>query len=257
MADTAGRPALGWRWALVLARLAAMLALLALAVPLHLILRALGRHRVVPPRFLQGIGWIAGLRVRAEGRPAAGRLLLVANHVSWLDIFGLAGASGCAFVAKGDLAGNSVLRWLCEQNETLFVMRDRRGGAGTQVEQVRSALSARRMTIFPEGTTSDGTALLPFKSALLAAVEEDAANVQPVALDYREAPGIAWFGNEPALANVLRVLARVRPVRLNVRFLQPLTAEERAGRKAMAAAAQQRIAGALGVPALPKTGPIA
>jgi len=225
----------------------------------QLLLTAIGRRSLIPPHFLRAIGWLAGLRVRRKGRPASGKLLLVANHTSWLDILALAGASRSAFVAQGGLAGHRFLKWLCEQNDTLFISRDRRGTVAGQVALLREALARRRMTIFPEGTTSDGTALLPFKSALLSAVENAGdVTVQPVALDYEDAPAIAWHGAETGGANVLRILARTRPIRVTARFLPPLAGPELADRKAMAAAAQQRIGEALALPpALPESPPIA
>jgi len=243
----------------VAARGAAIVLFFAAILIPQLLLTGLGQRALIPPHFLRGVGWLAGLRVRREGRLRPGKLLLVANHTSWLDILALAGVSRSAFVAQGGLAGHRFLKWLCDQNDTLFIARDRRGTVAGQVAQVRGALARRRMTIFPEGTTSDGTALLPFKSALLSAVEGSGdVTVQPVALDYREAPAIAWHGEEPDGANVLRILARIRPIRVTARFLEPLSGSELADRKSMAAAAQQRIAGALTQPhALSESPPIA
>ncbi len=241
---------------------AIMLFFAAILLP-QLLLTAFGRRALIPPHFLRGVGWLAGLRVRREGRPApgtaGGKLLLVANHTSWLDILALAGVSRSAFVAQGGLAGHPFLKWLCDQNDTLFIARDRRGTVAGQVAQVRGALARRRMTIFPEGTTSDGTALLPFKSALFSAVEGSGdVTIQPVALDYEDAPVIAWHGAEPGGANVLRILARIRPIRITARFLPPLSGTELADRKSMATAAQLRITEALAHPrALSESPPIA
>lgn len=252
----------GWRWLVVAARATAIVLLFAAIIPFHLLLTLLGRRAAIPPLFLRGVGWLAGLRVRRQGSPAPGPLLLVANHTSWLDIFALAGTARAAFVAKGALAESRPLAWLCRQNDTLFVARERRGGVGGQVATLRAALARRRMAVFPEGTTSDGTVVLPFKSALLSVAEGAEVAVQPVALAYPDAPAIAWHGAESGAANVLRVLARLRPVRVTVRILPPLSGAERATRKTMAAAAQRRIAGALGLPdaapsALPMPPPIA
>ena len=129
----------------------------------------------------------------------------------------------------------------------MFVTRHQRGSVADQVGQVRAALGERPVTIFPEGTTNDGTAMLPFKSSLLSAVEPlaDTVPIQPVALDYADARGIAWFGDEPSLANVRRVLARPGRIELTLRFLEPLAGEALADRKAMTAAAQDAIARAL------------
>ena len=217
-----------------------------LAGPLHLLLSALGGRGLVPPPFLATIGWLSGLRVRVEGKPASGTLLMLANHLSWLDILALAGATRSAFVAHGGLAAHGFLKWLCDQNETEFIAREQRGTVGRQVTQVRAALARRRLTIFPEGTTSDGISLLAFKSSLLSAVDgATEVTVQPVALAYEEAAEIAWLTNEPGMANVRRILSRTRSVRLTIRFLEPLSGSELRDRKAMAAAAQAAIAEAL------------
>jgi 1-acyl-sn-glycerol-3-phosphate acyltransferase len=206
-------------------------------------MRLLGQRWLVPPTFLCGIGWLAGLRFTVEGKPRKHALLL-ANHLSWLDIMALAAASRTVFVAHSGLAVSPALKWLCEQNGTIFIARQHRQTIADQVAQVRAALGEQRLTIFPEGTTSDGRELLPFKSALLSAVGQLPANVpvQPVALIYDEAEAIAWVGGEPGLSNASKVLARTRPVHLTLRFLPPLTGPALADRKAMATAAREAIA---------------
>ena len=215
-------------------------------VPLHALLALAGRRQAVPPLFLRLVGRCAGLRVRCEGRPAPGALLL-ANHVSWLDILALAGAGRAIFVAHSGLAGHGALKWLCEQNDTVFITRDQRGSVTRQVDQVRAALGERPLTIFPEATTNDGTALLPFRSSLLSAVEPLAGSVtvQPVALDYAAAGEIAWAGEESGLANLRRILARAGRIELTIRFLDPLSGDALRDRKAMASAAQSAIEAAL------------
>jgi len=214
-------------------------------VPFHVAVTAVRRREVVPPLFLATMGRLAGLRVRTEGSARPGALLL-ANHVSWLDILALAGSSRARFVAHSGLTVHGGLKWLCEQNDTVFVTRDRRGSVAAQVEQVRAALGKRPLVIFPEGTTNDGLSLRPFKSSLLSAVEPLAGEVpiQPVALDYRDAGDIAWYDAEPGMTNVRRVLAKPG-VDLTIRYLDPLSGEALANRKAMTAAAQEAIAGAL------------
>jgi len=223
-----------------------MLAWAAVVVPLHVLVKLAGKPWVVPPTFLCGIGWIAGLRFTVEGKPRKHALLL-ANHLSWLDIMALASASRTAFVAHSGLTVSPALKWLCEQNGTLFITRHRRHTVTQQVDQVRAALGDRRLTIFPEGTTGDGRELLPFKSALLSAVGQLPAGipVQPVTLVYDDAADIAWVGGEPGLRNACKILGRTRPVHLTLRFLAPLAGVALADRKAMAAAARQAIAAAL------------
>ncbi len=208
-----------------------------------------------PRRFLGGIARIAGVRIRAMGRPAAGRLMMLANHVSWIDIPALARTTGTAFVAHDGLAGVPLLKWLCEMNDTIFIARHDRTTVGAQIDALRAALIARgTITVFPEGTTSDGTALGPFKSSLLAAFDRpllDATGseewtVQPVWLDYgRLAADIAWVGEEPGVTNFKRILARALPLDLTIHFLEPLSAAALADRKTMAGAAHRAIVQAM------------
>ena len=236
----------GW---LPAVRIAAIVALFVAIIVPHLLLSLLGLRRAIPPHFLGAVGWLAGLRVTIVGRAAPGQLLLIGNHTSWLDILALGGACRAAFVAKGTLANNRLLGWLCAQNDTLFIARERRGAVGQQVGQLRAALAKRRMCVFPEGTTGDGTRLLPFKSALLSAAESaPGVTVQPVAFDYQDAPAIAWTDAEPGADNIRRLLARREPIRLTIHFLPPLDAAALASRKTMAEAAQGRIAAALALP---------
>ena len=199
-----------------------------------------------PRRFLRGLGWLAGARVRCSGEPLRRGAVLLANHQSWLDIPILAGASGTAFVAHAGLAESALLKWLCEMNDTVFVARTERGTVAAQVAQVRDALSENgALAIFPEGTTSDGSVLLPFKSALLSALDPPHRGiaVQPVWLDYgREAAEIAWIGDEHGVANFLKILARPRPFRVTLHFLAPFDPAAAGGRKAIAHEARERIA---------------
>jgi len=245
-----GSVRLSWRWAIVTARITAILAWFLIIILPHLLLTLFGARHVIPPGFLKGVGWLAGLRVRVEGRPAPGRLLLISNHLSWLDILALAGAGRAAFVARSSLADQPMLRWLCEQNDTVFITRDQRGTVAGQISQVAQALASRRLVIFPEGTTGDGRRVLPFKSPLLAAAEPVATagapiTIQPVALDYQDASEIAWPDHESGDRNALRLLARTAPIRLTIRFLAPLQGPAIANRKTMAGAAQAAIERAL------------
>lgn len=240
-----------WAWPLIAARLAGMLAMLTICTPLYYVVEPFARRNPVPRWFLRGVAGVIGVRLRIRGTLPARRSFLIANHVSWIDIPAIAGATGSAFVAHDGLAQIGPLRWLCSLNDTVFVARHERRSVAAQVEQVRTALQATgALTIFAEGTTSDGSATLPFKSSLLSAMEDDleadTIPVQPVWLDYGpETREIAWVGEEPGLDNALRILARLRPVNLTIHFLPPLGPEDRADRKRMAASARGAIEGAM------------
>jgi 1-acyl-sn-glycerol-3-phosphate acyltransferase len=162
---------------------------------------------------------------------------------------GAVGATGTAFVAHSGLAGHGLLKWLCEMNDTVFVARHDRTSVQAQVAHVRAALSdTGALAIFPEGTTSDGTGMLPFKSSLLSAIDPVPPGivVQPVWIDYGpEAAAIAWVGDEHGVDNFLKILARRRPIPVTLHFLPVLTEAETASRKTIAAQARARIAAAM------------
>lgn len=231
-------------------RLTAMALLLLVAVPLYYLFRLLRAPNPWPRLFLGGVAWIAGVDITVTGDRPKRSAFLIANHVSWIDIPAIAAATGSAFVGHDGLASTPLLKSLCAMNDTVFIARHDRTSVHNQVAQIRTALSeCHALTIFPEGTTSDGTGLLPFKSSLLSALEPvpDGVSVVPVLLDYGpEAASIAWVGTEHGVVNFKRILARGRPVMLGVHFLPALTGAQVADRKAMAVAARDALAGALG-----------
>jgi len=227
-------------------RIAALVLALLVALPLH------GAWRLVRapspwPRWLLGAaGRIIGARRRVVGVPLRRDVIFVANHVSWTDILVLAGTTGTAFIAKGELAGAPLVGWLCRLNRTIFVRREDRLRVGEQVNEVRAALAdGWALTLFPEGTTGDGVTLAPFKSALFAAVDPPppGTRIQPVRIDYGAAtPEVAWVGDEPGLSHVRRVLARRGSFVATLTFLDPFDPRSHPGRKALAAEARARIA---------------
>ena len=232
-------------WLRVSWRILAMAALLLACIPVYYLCRLLGLANPAPRLFLTGVTALSGVRVTTCGQRAAGPVFLLANHVSWIDIPALSKITGCAFVGHDGLAALPLLKWLCKMNDTVFVARHDRASVAEQIAAVRLAMTdMHALTIFPEGTTSDGTGLLPFKSSLLSAFEPLPAGiaVQPVVLGYgAEAARLAWIGEEHGLDNFLRIMARRRPVELSITFLPALTGAQLLNRKTMAAAARDAI----------------
>ena len=194
-------------------------------------------------RFFVGVSRGFGIEPRIFGEPVVGEAtLFVCNHISWADIAVLASLLDARFVAKSDIARWPVIGGLARRFGPVFVDRDNGRRSGDQNEAIRAELRAGRSVIlFPEATTSDGTALLPFKSSLLAAADS-AATIQPLAMRYLDAGGaalspvrqrqIAWIGDDDLLTGAARV-AREHTVAL-VHFLPPLAPAEAADRKHLA-----------------------
>ncbi|SEK51003.1 lyso-ornithine lipid acyltransferase [Sphingomonas palmae] len=228
------------------ARLAMLVVTLLLALALHGLWRLVRAPSPWPRLFLGSVARIVGARVRVIGRPLRRDVVLLANHLSWIDIPLLAGANGTAFVAKSELRDVPLIGWLCTLNRTIFVARGDRMNVAAQVASLREALAqAWSVAIFPEGTTGDGTTLLPFKAALLGALDPAPAGlmIQPVGIDYGTAtPELAWVGDEPGVDHARRVLARPGHFTATLHFLEPFAPN--GNRKAIAAEARARIAAA-------------
>ncbi|HCB79772.1 MAG TPA: 1-acyl-sn-glycerol-3-phosphate acyltransferase, partial [Erythrobacter sp.] len=94
-------------------------------------------------------------RVKIVGTPLRRDVFFISNHISWVDILSMAGASGTAFVAKQELCEVPVIGWLCGLNRTVFVKRENRMGVAEQINALREALQDNRsVTVFPEGTVT-------------------------------------------------------------------------------------------------------
>mgnify|MGYP003666491500 CR=1 FL=1 len=162
------------------------------------------------------------------------------------DIAILGGHSGTAFVSKEEIGNWPIIGWLCKLNDTVFISRSNRMGVAEQINQLRDALEETwAITIFPEGTTTDGSTLLPFKAPLLKVLElpPPGIMVQPIFLNYGEnALEIGWTGDESAPSNAWRLLTRRSNFLVEVHFLDPFDPAHYSGRKEIAAEARRRIA---------------
>jgi 1-acyl-sn-glycerol-3-phosphate acyltransferase len=132
---------------------------------------------------------LMGIAMQVEGRLHEGGTLLVANHVSWLDITALhAVAPQARFVSKADIQSWPLVSKLADAADTLYLQRERKRDALRVVHVVAEALAdGQLVAVFPEGTTSDGRALLPFHANLLQAAIATGTPIQPVALRFSDA----------------------------------------------------------------------
>lgn len=131
---------------------------------------------------------LVGITLRVEGAPVAGASLLVANHISWLDIMAVhAVCPHARFVSKADVKSWPLIPHLVDAAGTLYLERERKRDALRVVHAMADALKAGdTVAIFPEGTTSDGQALLPFHANLLQAAISTGTPVQPVAIRFSD-----------------------------------------------------------------------
>ncbi|MEP2493654.1 MAG: lysophospholipid acyltransferase family protein, partial [Parasphingorhabdus sp.] len=150
------------------------------------------------------------------------------------------------FVSKEEIGNWPIIGWLCRLNDTVFVSRSDRMGIAQQINQLRDALEETwAITIFPEGTTTDGSTLLPFKAPLLKVLEPPPPGilVQPIFLNYgKNAYEIGWTGEETAKSNAWRLLTRPGSFLVEVHFLEPFDPDHYSCRKDIAAEARRLIA---------------
>jgi 1-acyl-sn-glycerol-3-phosphate acyltransferase len=244
-------------WARVLRR-GAPLALtvfggLALLLSLRLLERPLcGARRPVTPWITQGVcraafAWL-GMSRHVKGRPMRGVGAAVSNHASWLDIFALNASKRIVFVSKAEVAGWPGIGWLARATGTVFIRRDRREAALHRDVLETRLRAGDRLMFFPEGTSTDGRRVLPFKPTLFAAFfapELADIAVQPVTLAYRGPPDApllhGWWGKRGFAEHLLQVLAARDPGGVEVIYHDPLRVAEFADRKALARAAEAAV----------------
>ena len=144
-------------WLRIARRAGLLIASLIVLVPLHYAYRAVHYGSPFPMLFLRYAARVCGAKVEVIGTHLKRDVFFVANHVSWVDILALAGASGTAFVAKAELAEAPVVGWLASLNRTVFVKREHRMGVAEQINALKDALVDNwSVTVFPEGTTGAG-----------------------------------------------------------------------------------------------------
>lgn len=224
---------------------AALMLALSIVPPWLLTRRGSSVARWMERRFFARIVRGFGLEVIVEGEPV-NPAMFVANHISWADIPVLATVLDADFVAKSDIEGWPVIGRLARRYGPVFVARERRGGSHAQAHAIRARFGAGRSVILcPEGTTSDGSSILPFRTSLFAAA--DAVEiVQPVVIRYLAIDGsalpperqraIAWIDDDELLAGAARVARERTLVRLT--FLEPIRASRFPDRKSLAQAAR-------------------
>jgi 1-acyl-sn-glycerol-3-phosphate acyltransferase len=194
--------------------------------------------------------WCLGIRARAVGDlPAAGSLV-VANHHTYADVVTLGGFVPCIFAARHDMRRWPLFGALAASGATIFVDRGNRRAGVRAVSRAATALAAGATVLaFPEGTTSDGSDMLPFRSGFFQAALEAGAPVVPAAIRYLALDGrpiaaaersiVGWYGKESFLGHAWRLVTR-RSVEAEVRFGAPLPPPH-GNRRALARVAEARV----------------
>ena len=216
----------------------------------------LPRRRTFPHRYHKFLCKLFGIRVTVIGTPVQDKgVLMIGNHTSYFDILVLSSAAQVSFVAKSEVKTWPFFSTLARLQQTVFVERSRRSQTGEARDQIRDrVLQGDALVLFPEGTSSDGNCVLPFKSALMGAAEAtigtDAEGrpihvpVQPVSVAYvglygmpmgRETrPLFAWYGDMDLVPHLVEAV-KTGPIDVVVEFHEPLTIDQVGGRKKLAA----------------------
>ncbi|MDE2135239.1 MAG: 1-acyl-sn-glycerol-3-phosphate acyltransferase [Alphaproteobacteria bacterium] len=217
----------------------------------------LKQRKTFPNRFHRFLCRLFGIRIAVIGKPIQGRgVLMVANHVSYLDILVISAVARVSFVGRSDVADWTFFGTLSRLQETIFVERSRRSGAGESRNIMRRRLhDGDALVLFAEGTTTDGNHVIAFKSSLLGAAEAaiiadptGSVPVQPVSIAYvgmhgmpmgrEDRPFYAWYGDMELLPHLWEGLL-AGPLDVVVEFHPPIAVD--GGRKKIASVAEETI----------------
>lgn len=201
-------------------------------------------------RWSQQILQILSVRLETQATEAPPGCLIVANHISWLDIFVIHSLRPAAFISKAEIRQWPFVGWLAEKNDTVFLRRGSRGHARIVNTEIDALLNrGMDVAIFPEGTTTDGTHLLGFHAALLQPAIETGSPVLPLAISYFDADGnislAPSFAGETTMAQCVSAILACRSLTAR---LTPAPAIDTAGktRRELSQTAHTAIATRLG-----------
>ncbi|MDQ9171252.1 lysophospholipid acyltransferase family protein [Oxalobacteraceae bacterium R-40] len=211
-----------------------------------------GREREIQ-RWSKRLLGICGVKVTVEETQHAdpnGSVMVVSNHVSWLDIFVINSLYPCRFVAKSDIRDWPLIGWLCEKSGTIFIARGRQRDVRKIYESlVESLQQGERIAFFPEGTTAPQGKILPFHANLFEAAIEALAPVQPCAIRYVDKHGrlhrAADFVDEMSFMESITMILKSRGMTAELAFL-PQISTGGAHRRELAAQAHDAVKAALG-----------
>jgi 1-acyl-sn-glycerol-3-phosphate acyltransferase len=211
-------------------------------------------HLALRRRWSLGLLRVLGIELEIRGAPVAPGCMLVANHISWVDIFVINALAPAAFVSKAEVRNWPLIGWLAARNDTIFLRRGSRGHARIINAETAAVLDAgRNVAIFPEGTTTDGSQLLHFHAALLQPAIACGHPVQALALQYRTpddrfSAAPAYIG-EMSLGECLATIVAARRTIARVTVAAPIATASGTDRRTLAAQARAQIGDAIGLTA--------
>ncbi|HXR86521.1 MAG TPA: lysophospholipid acyltransferase family protein [Stellaceae bacterium] len=229
----------------------------AMPVQVLLLVAKSPRARRFPSAYHRLICRVLGIRLVRRGAISAHRpTLFVSNHTSYLDIEIMGAAIDGSFVSKAEVSHWPVFGWLAKLQRTVFVERADRAGAARQRDEIRRRLDeGDNLILFPEGTSGDGVHLLPFKSTLFAAAEDERVVVQPVSVVYRLLDGIplgrfyrpffAWYGDMTMAPHLWKMLGLGR-LTVVLTFHEPVRLKDFGSRKLLSEHCARVIADGMG-----------
>lgn len=184
-----------------------------------------------------------------SGSASPPRALIVANHVSWLDIFVINSIQTCQFVGKSDIRDWPLLGWLCEKGGTIFITRGKQRDVRRIFQGLVNSIQAgERVAFFPEGTTAAQGTVLPFHANLFEAALDAKVPVQPYALRYLDEQGAlhpaADFIGDMTFAQSMIAILKALPMKAELIQLAPIDTTG-SHRRELAATARTLIAEAL------------
>ena len=231
-------------------------------MPLQLLLLKAGSRfaRTFPHWYHRQVCKIVAIRLNVEGEVAEKQgVLLISNHVSWLDIAVLSAVAPVSFVAKREVASWPFVSWLAKLQRSIFVDRSRKNEVGDKANEILDRLEGGdHVVLFAEGTSSDGNGVVPFKTALFAAAKPTDANggagsqvsAQTLALAYtklygmplcrRGRPMVAWYGDMDLASHAWRLLG-LGPLDAYIRIGPPVPLDSFPDRKALARYAEDKV----------------
>ncbi|MCF6429505.1 MULTISPECIES: lysophospholipid acyltransferase family protein [unclassified Leisingera] len=189
---------------------------------------------------------ILGIRFITRGTLMRQKGAVVANHASWLDIFALNARKRIYFVSKAEVAKWPGIGWLARATGTVFIERNPKKAREQADMFEQRLLAGHKLLFFPEGTSTDGLRVLPFKTTLFAAFFSEKLrkdlHIQPVSVRYRAPDGApvrfyGWWGDMDFGPHLLKILATPRQGQVELIYHQPLKVAAFPDRKALAATA--------------------